>query len=718
MNSSHKTAEAHRLHNILPSLGSEDEEIDVRQQLAALWFHKLKIILATLIAIAIGLYYAYFVAVPMYPASAVVILETQQDQIIDLQSVATGLTGDSTEVNSELEVLRARTLMGKVVDKLDLVKDPEFNTDLQEPSKIQTYIQQAKSFLPKQTNQNVLSPEEEKQRVKDATVTELLSVVNISNVTNSLVFRISVLTTSGRKSALIADTIMEQYILNQIEVKFKATEQAAEWLSERVSVLKGDLQVAEAKVSEFSASTDLVSIEGLQALERQIKERRVRIDGAETALAEIESKLDLLQTAETREEQAQRANDLQLTRLLEQTGNNTSISANFDARFGVILANIQANQIRAKQQLATLQASEVELSQGLDLQGKDLIKLQQLSREAEATRVLYEYFLGRLNEISAQQGVQKPDSRILSHAVIPSNPSEPRKSLILVLAAILGMGVGVVFVLFREAGIDAFRTSTDLERTTGLRVLGEIPQMPVWARSKVLNYLRDKPTSNVVEAYRSVRTSLMLPAENGKPLQLIVMTSSIPGEGKTTNALALAEISSGLGKKVLLVEGDIRRQTLGLYFSDAPNTKGLLSVIDGEITLEEAAFRSENLTADILLCREAPRMNPADLFSSVKFQKFLETAREAYDIIIVDTPPVQAVPDARIIAKMADATLFTVKWGATKKSLVADCMRLFQNEGQSITGILLAQVDPKSGGKYGYYDGNATKDYSSSYHDN
>ncbi|UWR31957.1 polysaccharide biosynthesis tyrosine autokinase (plasmid) [Sulfitobacter sp. W002] len=692
------------------STSADEDVIDLGALFSTLWRGKWLIALGVLVALLIGGYYAYIAATPLYRSTAVVILETNQDQIVDLQSVVGGLSGDTSEVNSEVEVLRARSLMRKVVDRLDLTRDPEFNVELQ-PESLKSQI---KSLVGLGAPATVLSPEQEEQRIRDAVISKLLEAVTVRNVPLSLVFQVTVETESARKSALIADTIVDLYILNQIEVKFEATEQATLWLSERVAALQSKLEEAEAKASEFSAATELVSVEGLRALERQIKELRDRIATAQVNRSTQENRIEAMEEAGSRAEQADASNDPQLERFLPRVESDPEIAEAFDTRFQIVLQRSRSDLARADQQLAALRASEAELSAQISRQNEDLITLQQLTREAEATRVLYEYFLSRLNETSAQQGIQQADSRILSDAVVPNQPSAPRKSLILAMSAILGLLLSAGLILLREMRNNSFRTARELEGTTGYTVLGQIPAMPAASRAKVLQYLSDKPTSAAAEAVRNLRTSLMLSNVDNPP-KVVISTSSVPGEGKTTNSLALAQNLLGLGKRVLLVEGDIRRRTLHQYFKDMPE-KGIVSVLSGELALKDAIHRTQGFGADIL-GGEKSSTNAADLFASDRFRALIEEAREAYDMVIIDTPPVLVVPDARIIADQADAIIFTVQWDKTSKTQVEESLRMFHNSGQRITGLVLSQISPKGmkrygyGGTYGAYSGYGAKYY-------
>ena len=696
----------------------DDDTIDISALLGTLWRGKWLIALITFVFVLIAGYYAFAVAVPTYRSTAVVILETKQDSIVDLQAVVGGFSGDSTEVNTEVEVLRSRGLAGKVVDRLDLINDPEFNPELRTPSLLGSMIGQVRSFLPSSNaNPDVMAdPELAQNKTRDAVIANLLSKLSVSNIRQSLVFNVTVETESPVKSAEIANTIVDLYILNQIEVKFEASEKATEWLSNRVSELQIELETAEKRVSDFTAQTQLVSIEGLQALERQIKDLRDRISSAELAQIALDDRLASLNAAQTNDEKLDLATDAALARIANGGLSAPENQNAFDLRYQAIVARVESDLARANQQLAALRASETELADQIAKQGQDLITLQQLTRESEATRLLYEYFLTRLKETSAQEGIQKADSRLLSSSVVPNAPSAPKKAQILALAMILGAMVGAGLVLLREFRMNTFRTAAELESHTGYTVIGQIPLIPTRKRLDTLAYLSEKPTSAAAEAIRNLRTSLMLSNLDKKP-QVIVSTSSIPGEGKTTVSLSLAKFLSGLNKSVLLVEGDIRRRTLNEYFPSLPHT-GLAGVLNGDVKFADAIHRPKGFEADVL-AGEKTTVNAADIFSSETFKTFIAEMRQQYDFIIIDTPPILVVPDARIIAENADAIVFSVKWDSTSKALVDESMRMFQNSNQRITGFALNQIDEKGMKRYGYGGASgAYAAYGRGYYDN
>ncbi|WP_368188417.1 polysaccharide biosynthesis tyrosine autokinase [Aestuariibius sp. HNIBRBA575] len=670
---------------------NDDDLIDLGQLLTTLWRGKLVIMLFLLIFSALSGYYAYRVATPYYRATTVLMLETEQQSIVDLTSVVSGLSGDTAELNSEIEVLRSRELLGRVAEVENLIADPEFNAHLNPPA----LKRQIKVWL------GLESPRAEagQERQQTDVVSTLLDSVSVRNVPNSFVFQVVVTSEDPRKAARLADQVGQQYILYQLDVKFEATQTASTWLSGRVAELQQELEGAEAEVSEFSANSELISPETLTAMENQLKERRDRLAGLQVARETASANLAALVAVQdgTPQQQADAADDAQLTALLPSDG--SPVPTRFTIQFRQILSRAELQANRAQSQLQSVQDSIVTLEAEIASQGQDLIQLQQLTREAEASRLLYEYFLGRLKETSAQEGIQQADSRILSHAVVPREPAVPRKSLIVVMGAMLGGMLGVALVLIREMRSKTFRTSSELETFAQLPVMGAIPQIPGRKRQDIQDYLASKPASIAAEAVRNLRTSVLLSNVDNPP-QVIMTTSSIPGEGKTTLSFALAQNLVGMGKSVLLIEGDVRRRTFTQYMT-AQQERGLISVLSERCDARDAIQVDERTGVDVLMS-EASNVNAADTLSSASFARFIADMRSQYDFVIIDTPPVLVVPDARIIAQHADAILFNVRWDKTSRQMVRDALGQLASVGAQVNGLVLNNINLRGLKRYGY----------------
>jgi capsular exopolysaccharide synthesis family protein len=670
------------------SAASDDDVIDLGALFASLWRKKLWILASVFLFTFLGGVYAYRIAIPKYQATSVILLEASSDQLLDIGAVLPSLGTDSQAINTEVEVLKSRRLLERVVTVANLIEDPEFNGALR-PLSLKANI---KNFI---TGQERQVPTRGQQLT--SVINAMLGRVSVRNVPNTYVLQVRVETEDPHKSVMLADTMAEQYILYQMDVKFEATKDASEWLTSRVADLKAELEQAEARVSEFSSNSEVVSIETVQALERQLKEQRDRLLTMRTALANDKAYLERLTTAshEAADVKLEAADDPRLTTIYRENGEAEA----FDMRYAQLLTQTSVQVQRTQAQVDSLEASIKAREADIARQSGELIQLQQLTREAEASRLLYEYFLSRLKETSAQEGIQQADSRILSNAVLPNGPSEPRKSLILAMSIILGAMVGSGLALLWEMRQNGYRLASDLEAETGLPVMGQIPLLPTGGRREGLEYLAEKPASAAAEAIRNLRTSVLLSGLDEAP-KVIMSTSALPGEGKTTVSFALAQNLVGLGKKVLLVEGDIRRLVFAQYLN-VKDAKGLMSVLSGDISLEEAVIHDPILGADILTS-EPSNVNAADIVSSQRFADFIQAARDTYDMVIIDTPPVLVVPDARVIAQHVDVVLFAVLWDSTSKTQVRDALHMFETVGVKVSGLVLNQIDPKGMKQYGY----------------
>ena len=687
------------------------DEIDLGRLVGTLWRGKLWILIVGTLALFAGGYYAFAIATPMFTTTATVVQETEQDPVVDFSGGLGGLGGlgggigpDQSAINTQIEVLRSRDLLEKLVAELNLTNDPEFNSTLRPELLIS--VTQALNMVRAALGQpiqekRVLTP----TQITDATVDNLRYALSVSNVRQSYVYHITATTQSAQKSMLITNTLAEFYINNQLDVKAEGNLQATAWLTDRLSQLRIELETSEAMVKDFNAQTDLINADTLAALSRQVKELRERLDGVRLSLTEVTIRIARMEAAalgNDAQQMVELAQDLTLDRLFAVlSSQNASGRSAFNNRFAQLIAQDKLERDRLAMQITSLELSISQQERQTSEQSADLITLQQLEREAEASGLLYEYFLSRLKETAVQSGVQSPDSRILSRAVEPLLPSAPRKAIILTLSLLLGLMTGSALVLFREMTQNTFRAAEELESRTGYAVIGQIPKFPARRRGKLLEYLADKPTSAAAEAVRNMRTSVLL-TDVEKPPQVIMSTSSIPGEGKTTQSLALTQNLAGLGKSVLLIEGDIRKRVFEKYF-EIKNENGLMATLEGKLSLKEAVHHELSLNADVLMS-EQPTASAADLFSSQAFLNLITQARQEYDYIIIDTPPVLAVPDARIIGKHVDTTLYTVRWDHTTHRQVTQGLKELAQVNIKMAGLVLGQIDQKGLKRYGYGD--------------
>lgn len=688
---------------------AKDDEIDLLSLFRTLWRGKYIILALTLAGAILAFSYATFIASPSYRAATELSIDARAGNPVDLTSVLSGISTDTAALNTEIEIIRSRELLGRVVDTLDLTADPEFNAEIREPG----LRDRLRALLGRG---NAAPPSAE--TIRNDTIGALREAIAASSRPNSYVFNVAVTANDPAKAALIANAVAGAYISDQIAIKNEATAAAAVWLSEQVAELQVELESTQTAINERRANSLVLGEDLGSALNSHSANVATNLQAAELSLSRSRDRLAALSAAAVDDYhgRALAADDAQLRNLATAAASGDTLAIErFERRATQVMLQLRGALDRGTEAVRDLRQQADSIAGEYEQQSAALIEISQMERTAEATRVLYETFLTRLKETTLLTGIQQADSRILSVA-IPGQQVAPRRSLMIAMAGILGLMAGSGLVLLREALRNTFRDVRSLEQDSGTAVLGQIPRIPAKGRAKVISYLASKPTSAAAEAVRNLRTSILM-SQPDQPPQIILSTSSLPGEGKTTVAIALAQNLAGLNKRVLLVEGDIRRRTFGDYFPEAAGKPGLMSVITGEVPLPAAAFRHPEFNIDILMGEKAT-VNAADVFSSQRFGDLIAEIRAAYDYVIIDTPPVLLVPDARVISQHADARIYVVQWDKTQRAAVAEGLKLLNAVKATPTGMVLTQIDPKGMRRYGYGGYYAYDKSAKGYYDN
>ena len=702
--------------NHTPNPSISDGEIDLVKLAASVWRGKWIVLAFVLFCVGIADCYVKYVAVSFYPATAKIALKEHQPERIltDIESLMSNGPITDSGINTELEVLRSRDLIGKLVDSLDLTKQPTFNPLLREPrtsSRIKTQIFTlfgVASEKPKSPR----SPEE----VRSIAINSVLNSIAFSNIKNTRVINISATTTEATLSAQLANKMATLYIENQIQIKLDALASATKFLSTRTSELKRDFEELKIELADFSSQSELVNPTFLKLQEVQLRDLRSRLsEKAEIVVEKNDMRTTLLSFREAGnlQELVRHADDFRLNRAISEYRNNKISLDDLNLQVEDFMLKNEVEAEREQKQLSALDASEFLLAKQIERQSQELIVLQQLERETEAARLLYESFFTRLLEMNVQLGLETADGRLLSTA-IQMAPSSPIKSQILSFGGTIGLVIGASLLIFWELRFSGYRSVNELRDNSGYGVLASVPLIPVRDRKNVILYLKNKPNSIVSEAVRNLRTSILMSNPN-QVKQVIMLTSSVPKEGKTVLSFALAQNMVGLGKRILLIEADIRRLVHSVEI-DRNNTVALLDLVVGDKQWKEVSLYVEELGFDILTATRSDK-NAADLFASERFSKLLAEFREHYDYIIIDSPPVLAVPDARLISAISDANIYVVKWNETTRAQVDQGLDMLSSIGINTIGLVLNQVDPHKTKTYGYTGSYGYGVYGSEYYE-
>jgi succinoglycan biosynthesis transport protein ExoP len=701
-------------HSPKPSIS--DREIDLVKLAASLWRGKWMILVFVLLFAGVGDFYSRYIVIPLYSATAKIALKEHQAEKIltDIESLMSNGPITDSGINTELEILRSRELVGKLVDTLDLTNDAVFNPLLREPRLSSLIRAQLFNLLgvASEKPKKPLSPKE----VRSIVINSVLNTMAFSNTKNTRVINISVTTTDTALSALIANEMATLYIENQIQIKLDALASATEFLSRRTSELKHDFEELKTELTNFSSQSELVNPTVLKSQEVQLRDMRTRMkEKAEIVKEKMEKWTTLRSFREAGNLQAiiKLSNDFRLNRAISEYRNDKISLDDLNLQVEHFILNNEEGVEREQKQLSALKASEFLLAKQIERQSQELIVLQQLERETEGARLLYQSFFTRLLEMNVQLGLEAADGRLLS-AAIQSGPSSPIKSQILFYAGAIGLMVGASLVLFCELRFSGYRSVNELRDDSGCSVLAGVPLIPLLNRKTAISYLQTKPNSMVSEAVRNLRTSILLSNPN-QVKQVIMLTSSVPKEGKTLLSFALAQNMAGLGKRILVMEADVRTRVHSIEF-DRNNSVSLLDLLAGDKNLNEVSLYVEELGFDILTSTRSDK-NAADIFASKRFSKLLTELREHYDYIIIDTPPVLAVPDARLIGSISDANIYIVKWNKSTRGQVNQGLEMLSSIGVNTIGLVLNQIDTRNTKTYGYTGSYGYGAYGSEYYE-
>ena len=674
----------------------------------------------------------------LYTATASIVLEAQRqtNPIVSFDSVVPELTTDYQAMNTELLFLRSPALMARVVEVMDLTRHAEFNPTLGKapdwPSlglvigdPVGTLRRIGGTFGWGPAPAPAAAPPDPEAELD--TATEILTnKVRVSVVPTTYAFEISVVSKSPQRAADIANTIVAEYIQRQREAKFDAMKDATAWLSTRVLELKEELEAKEAAVKDFSAQASAVNEEMLLANTRRLKGMRDRLAQQRVRAGEIRSLLDAIETRREASDFVELASLLGAAGAAElqeaalglagvgsggeaegesggeaegEPGTDDAL-AGFDARLDAFRRRLGAELEQAEAQAGAFEDPVRELEETVADQSADLVTLRQLAREAESTRLIYEYFLNRMKEISVQEGTQQADARLLSAARPPDFSSYPKVRETTFRAGIFGLASGLALIFLRDSLRTRIRAPEDLAEIADLKVLGIIPEAPRRRSGNPLAEIVDKPMSALAESVRNLRTAIQL-SDLDLPPRVVMLTSSVPDEGKSVLSAALARTSAMGRKKVLLIDADLRRRGLIEHLGIEPRY-GLVSLLSERCSLEDALQHEKSTGLDVIV-GDRSTITPADVFESARFRDFLDEMRERYDLIVIDTPPVLAVPDARVLARLADAVIYVVRWNSTRRRMIRSGLDLFRQINVPVTGLALTRIDPRRMDRYGYY---------------
>lgn len=710
----------------------DDDEIDLLKLWRTIWQRKWSIITLTLIVMMVTVLVVLSLT-PIYRATSTLLIEQKQAKVVSIEQVY-GLEGNSSEyLQTQFELLKARSLAERVVRELNLTTHPEFDPR-QQPEPLIDIKGLLSNFsiealipatFPSDLDSD-LDPVEAK--IFDDVTKAFMERISIEPQGKSQLVKVQVDMADPVMAARASNMLSNGFIESQLEASMEMSATATTWMNSRMGDLRSKLKIAEAALQEYREKENLVDMGGVGAIsaaelsatsDRMVDARRSRAE-AESMYRQVQSMRSagweklasvsavlgdpLIQQFKTNEAKAKAKVDELSKRYgarhptMEAARTELAAAqASLRGQVEQVVAGIERNYQLAVANENSLRASvNANKAQIQDISRKEF-KLRELQREVDTNRALYDTFLTRLKETAATSDLDSASARVVDPATVPSIPVKPKKALIVVLATFLAGLVGVGLVLLLEALNNTFKSTDEVESTLNLPVLGILPLIKKADRKQIANLFTSDTDKSFSESIRTIRTSVVLSAME-EPHKILVVTSSVPGEGKSTVAANLA-FALGQMEKVLLIDADMRRPTLAKNFGFPVGTPGLANLIAGTAKLEECIKAVDGV--DMLSAGAVPP-NPLELLSSPRFSKVIEFLRSKYDRVIIDSPPTQAVSDALVLGTLANALIYVVRSEHTSKPLVIKGVGQLLQGNAPVTGIVLNQVDIKKAAKYGY----------------
>jgi polysaccharide biosynthesis transport protein len=635
----------------------------------------------------------------------------------------------SDAMNTEIAVIKSKSVALRVATELGLDRDPEFQPHSPFAELAQRLGLPGLSRADDNSARNAGSAEEEKTEKLDQAADALLERLQVWP--ESYIISISITAQDPVKAQRLASTIANDYLASQREVRQDALQRVAAWLKSRVDDLRSRVLETESSVEKLKAESGINDTGSANLIEQQIGVLNAQLTKVRVEIAESQAHLDQARRVIDNNGDVQAIPEFmtsgpigQLRQQKEElnwkigilTKNlgehhaqviaaNTQldgINKQINAEASHVLANMQnANDIAVRRQ-QSLEASLEKLTARSNSEA--YLKVQQLQRVADADRSLYESYLSQYNEISQRRTLQDASARIISPATLPRSPSSSKKKLFYAVGGLLGLGGGLLLAFLLEYLRPGVKTGTEIEQSFGRPVMGIIPLVQYrkfqgTSYDRLLHGMIDEPLSDFSEAVRAMRISLEL--SSGDP-KVILITSALPAEGKSTAAMLLAGSSATCGHKTVLLDCDLRQQAVSEAFG--MKQPGLSELLRGRAELADV-IDIDPVTNTCVIPAGAMVPNPADLLISRRMRDLIAQLRDQFDYVVIDASPLLPVIDALALAPMVDKILVIVEWSRTSRASISEALKVLRPEAHRVAGIVLNKVDLEQLPGYGYRGG-------------
>lgn len=720
----------------------------------------LVIIFTTALATAASLVYMRLVP-PTYTAQVQVLFENPKAQFLQKQSLLSEPIVDITEIETQLQIIKSQATAVAVINQLTLGDHPDFKESRPLQSWLLGWLRRWRS------NPSEVARSATPDQPSEAAIASFLDRLSAGRVGYSRVIEVNFTSSDPALAAQIANAIAKAYINDQLAAKFEASRTATSWLQDRLRTLGEEALTAERAVGAYKTQNNIVSPGGKPIDEQQITELNTRLVAARAQSSEAAAKLagyeHLLSSDPTKLSSigpldaigSDAMNSQIITSLRQQYLELARREAELSARVGrdhLAVLNVRnrmrefrnsmleevrrlAEVSRGEVQLAKQRQKEIEQQLSVAVSQSRLtnsaeLTIRDLESRAKSLRALYDTFLQHYMGSTQQETFPISETRVIFPASAAQTKSRPKTKVVLGFGLLGGLALGLLLGFARDVMDRVFRTSSQLEAALELPCLSLVPmlslprqqrptvrpqQTPEDLNQRILSTAPDihsavvsMPLSRYTEAIRSIKLAIDHGPANTSN-QVIGVTSALPNEGKTTIAASLAQLIGHSGKKVIIVDCDLRNPSLSATV--VPKAlDGILEVMNGDRSLEEVVWRDPRSHLAVLpAVRRGPVLHSSEILSDGSICKLFDRLRQGYDYIIVDLPPLSPLVDVRVTAPLIDCYVLVVEWGRTKIDVVQHALHTAPTISDSLIGAVLNKTDIKAMARYDahrsdYYD--------------
>ncbi|MCL5023987.1 MAG: polysaccharide biosynthesis tyrosine autokinase [Nitrospirae bacterium] len=669
-------------------------------------------------------------ATPVYRASTRVLIDRENQYIQNLNQGYVDFYSEDY-YHTQYELIKSTAVAYRVVKNLNLEENPGFNPSAKRPGREGRGLFGVLSGIFK-TGKTPAQPPAEDQAL--ALARKIQGGLRVEPVKNSRIVNISYEYRDPRMAAAIANGVATAYVEQVLEIKMGTAKQAVEWMSKKIDEQKKALEESQRALQEYMKDKDVVELENMK---EALTPQKVQNLGAQLVMAEAKRKeteasysqakgftnnltgaLTVPAIAGDPVMQSLRTEEIKIEKDIMEMSKKYGDKHPLMIRLREDLRALREKMASEAKRIITSMKNDYELAKAREAglrnslaQGKGeamalsekSIQYGVLKREVESNQQMYDALLKRIKETSLIEEVKSFNIYIVDKAEVPKGPVRPRKFLNVLMSVIVGLfgGVGVAF--FLEYIDNTFKKPEDVEEKLSLPVLGVIPfikQSDIQdGRFELVSHADQK--SSISEAYRALRTSLLLSAV--EPIKSFAVTSCIEDEGKTTTAINLATTLAQMEKMVLLVDADLRKpkvhSVLGL-----DNSVGLSNFLARQVV---QGIIKDSAVPNLSVITSGPLPpNPSELLGSQRMKEFLDIVTEKFDVILFDTAPLITVTDTTILTDAVDGAVLVIKSGTTTFDVAGRGVKLLKDVNAKILGIVLNSVDAKKEGYrylYPYY---------------